>query len=822
MLLKESNLSVFKTLLKSFLSLVFLLSVNSVNGSIDSNNVLFYDSFNKELTPDFANGCSRPLVQKDVRFSENGRKGKCLLIEKSSDLPASFLWTGNIDLGHGTLAFWHKAEGDSNQLLSDGYMFMYLRYGYGYSEGAQFSLKIKKNVFTLGNAYIDGDYTQKDSALTQTSQLGDGLWHHYAMTWDSNSTRHNYKFFIDGRFIVSHSIPPIEPWGPDYAISLGGCPEVAGQGVKGLYDDWIIFKRPLAEEEIKELCAENSNQLFSSLKNKTNTNSDLKISLGSVDHSDYIYSAGEIVRSNYQIMPLLNDIKEIEVIAQLKDYYGIVITEKKQILQCKSENTPLSGTFDFNTTKSGIFKIRLLCRVGGVEKSSRDIVTFTVLPKESLSDNSNSNSVMGIHSYMANLDQCHKLGARWFRLHGLGNHYTYWDYIQPDSNTWKWYDAQVNEIHSKGYNILGLLGFGARWSSQVPASEPPPVNGSDEYRIGRYMPKDINQWKEYVRRTVGHYKDRIKHWEIWNEPDVSTFWMGTPEQYVELLKTAYSAAKEADPNCTVIGGGGACSPKWIKAILEAGALNCMDAFSIHGYYGDATTSIDAGTYKPRIDSLRNLIGQYGRVVPIWNTEGGTSNSTFFDDLDFAFVPPATARDLFKYQKACNEIVKRWANIFSANVVRDFYYYAGWGAGNPDNTYEVYESVNSFNEFNNAPRPHAVAYAIFGYMTDGAIALDDLKLTNSSVVCHVFERGDKLILVIWADRPINNPLILKSNLTANDVKIYDIMGNNTVKNFKEEKLELPLFEEPYYLAAPRKTAPQILKQLSLSEIVKQQD
>ena len=68
------------------------------------------------------------------------------------------------------------------------------------------------------------------------------------------------------------------------------------------------------------------------------------------------------------------------------------------------------------------------------------------------------------------------------------------------------------------------------------------------------MPADLDKFAAYVHAAVTHYKERVKHWEILNEPGYLR-----PEDYAKLLAVAYRACKDADPMCHVIGGCGAGS-----------------------------------------------------------------------------------------------------------------------------------------------------------------------------------------------------------------------------------------------------------------------
>ncbi len=70
-----------------------------------------------------------------------------------------------------------------------------------------------------------------------------------------------------------------------------------------------------------------------------------------------------------------------------------------------------------------------------------------------------------------------------------------------------------------------------------------------------YPPRDYREWTDYVAAVVSRYAGDIHHWEIWNEPDLTEFWNGTPEQYAQLLAVTYTTTKHIDPSATVVLGG---------------------------------------------------------------------------------------------------------------------------------------------------------------------------------------------------------------------------------------------------------------------------
>ena len=65
-----------------------------------------------------------------------------------------------------------------------------------------------------------------------------------------------------------------------------------------------------------------------------------------------------------------------------------------------------------------------------------------------------------------------------------------------------------------------------------------------------------NSWGTFVREVAERYAGRIDHWVIWNEPDIEAAavahtWDGSVEDFAQLQRVAYLAAKEANPNAVI-------------------------------------------------------------------------------------------------------------------------------------------------------------------------------------------------------------------------------------------------------------------------------
>src|ERR1700722_5652271 len=90
------------------------------------------------------------------------------------------------------------------------------------------------------------------------------------------------------------------------------------------------------------------------------------------------------------------------------------------------------------------------------------------------------------------------------------------------------------------------------------------------YKDNVTPPKDYTAWETLITDIVSHWVDRyglekVKEWhfEIWNEPNLSTFWTGTQEDYFTLYQHAATAIKKIHPDLKV-GGPATASNAWIS------------------------------------------------------------------------------------------------------------------------------------------------------------------------------------------------------------------------------------------------------------------
>ena len=156
-------------------------------------------------------------------------------------------------------------------------------------------------------------------------------------------------------------------------------------------------------------------------------------------------------------------------------------------------------------------------------------------------------------------------------------------------------------------------------------------------------------------KIATQYKGRVKHWIIWNQPDVSDpssgsyTWDGSEEDYYRLLKEAYLKIKAVDPTMQVHIAG--LTYTWDQErgnrqyldrlldiiIADPQAANenfFFDAVSYHLYY-------DPVQILSRLTDIRSILDAHGLGhKPIWINE---TNAPPSED----FIEPPTAPTAFR-------------------------------------------------------------------------------------------------------------------------------------------------------------------------------
>ena len=165
-------------------------------------------------------------------------------------------------------------------------------------------------------------------------------------------------------------------------------------------------------------------------------------------------------------------------------------------------------------------------------------------------------------------------------------------------------------------------------------------------------PRDMKKWTDLVQATLRHFcarygAEEVAQWpcEIWNEPNLNSFWENADkEKYLELYRATSLAVKEAVPAMRVGGPaicGGTGSQEWIRDFLIFCRENQLpvDFVTRHAYMGQTPEHKGRYLYHRMCDVQdtveemsvsRRIIDEFPeyRGIPMYITEFNTSYNPF--------------------------------------------------------------------------------------------------------------------------------------------------------------------------------------------------
>ena len=255
-----------------------------------------------------------------------------------------------------------------------------------------------------------------------------------------------------------------------------------------------------------------------------------------------------------------------------------------------------------------------------------------------------------------------------------------------------------------------------------------------------------NYWARFVYHTVSRYRDRVKVWELWNEPDLKTeggdpvFWSGSRGDYYQLLRVGYQAAKAADPTSTVLFAGLAY---WSDRDFFPHVLDLIQAdptAPLHnGYFDVLPLHLYSSPYHLFLFPpwFREEMKKRGLSKPIWVNE---TNLPVCDDkaVDSGLSCPSPWRGTMEEQAAF--VLQAYALGAAAGVERIFVFQFYDDDVGPNDWYGLVRN-------NGQPRPSYTAYRVAAkYLVDPATVQREVSGRVESVVFTGTPQGK--ITVLW--------------------------------------------------------------------------
>lgn len=200
-------------------------------------------------------------------------------------------------------------------------------------------------------------------------------------------------------------------------------------------------------------------------------------------------------------------------------------------------------------------------------------------------------------------------GAYWQRMFEL-----WWEEVETKQGSFDWdeVDERMKESNKMGIIPIVTIKPFANWDQDACHDEEyeadyhgPEKEGGRKVKVGK--PCDMDAYADFLKKAVERYDGDgkndmdgltipVKYWEIMNEPSMQgggtggmgeelKFFVGTSEEYLEILKISYETIKEADSEAKVLHAGMAGMQKnfqdfW-RPVFENKGGDYFDIANIH-------------------------------------------------------------------------------------------------------------------------------------------------------------------------------------------------------------------------------------------------
>lgn len=362
-------------------------------------------------------------------------------------------------------------------------------------------------------------------------------------------------------------------------------------------------------------------------------------------------------------------------------------------------------------------------------------------------------------------DLMSKAGIKWLRDE------ISWGACEPTKGQIRipeWADLYMEQAVAHGVTPLILFDYG----NQFYDGGLSPTSDEAQEAFGRYC---------YA--LVSHFKHLCKHWEVYNEPNIG-FWKPKPDPaaYARLLRVAYTAAKKADPTCTVVG---VCTAgtdlRYIEEVLKRDGMKYMDALSIHPYR------------YPRSPEDSNFVGEVTGAHELMARYGGGDKKLWLTEVGW---PTHQDKRGVTEEVSGNYLVRMYVQALSLPFVERVLWYDMQNDGT-DATYNEHNfGLIRWQSF--APKQNYIAYRMLTEKLTGAQFARRLLPAAASDrrYCYEFERGGQRVIVAWYAGGAGT---LGIDLGARQVELLWADGRRETRTLSEGTLTVALTDTPVFIS-----------------------
>jgi len=397
-------------------------------------------------------------------------------------------------------------------------------------------------------------------------------------------------------------------------------------------------------------------------------------------------------------------------------------------------------------------------------------------------------------------------GTDWIRTRWI-----IWNEIEPHNGEYDWSLVDYY-LAQDSLNMVFNLESYSSWGSADPSS-----------LCGQPLgPASVSDYEEYIFDLVTRSKDKVKYWQVGNEPDNLQYWccpscsgdQESGEEFVELLRITHNKIKEADPDAVVVLGGftGAfvngepIKPELVKEVLVSGK-DYFDILDVHLYeeYGD---------FGWKLQWFKDEMSRNGYSKPVWSTEmGGPDIRNCLSPAEQAaiwdiFQNPEDYTDPYEaleaileanecakvfyfseynseyYKLHAEELVKRYAHRLDAEISKTFWFnlYARQSMKNPPYLQVLifermglvavdFFRLGSLTEDDYFMTPAYYTYKLMSGRLQSLESVNSIGL-EEGVSAFQFTVNREPVFILWSDSDAT--VDLSSRVSSDSVKVTHIV------------------------------------------------
>jgi xylan 1,4-beta-xylosidase len=315
--------------------------------------------------------------------------------------------------------------------------------------------------------------------------------------------------------------------------------------------------------------------------------------------------------------------------------------------------------------------------------------------------------------WRAQLDRCRReLGFRYVRFHGL---------LCDDVGTCvARHDRLIDSFFNADAIVDFLLSIGVRPFVELSFMPEALASGGDtvfHYRANVTPPRDPRAWGDLVSRLAAHWVRRygaeeVRRWyfEVWNEPNLRSFWAGTQDDYFMLYRHAAQALKAVDAGLRV-GGPATARNEWLTEFLDFCRRERLpaDFVSTHHYPNDPLWSEAQDTESELAGARRGILREWAveahrqaRGLPLLYTEWNASSNPRYPRQDDPYAAAFAVKSVLEVSGLV-EAYAFWtfSDIFEENYFPSAPFHGGFGLltlhGVPKPTYRAFELLHRLGD-----------------------------------------------------------------------------------------------------------------------------